>query len=159
MKGKKKAVKKKGKKNVQSIKSSLDGIDFASNLEKFCYIELKKANLHTKLKYEGKTFVIVDKFEYKGKKYQNIKITPDFVDEENGVILECKGFIRQNALFPMRWKLMKKYFTDNNLDYDLHLVFNQTEIKEAINLIKLKYEEISNSTVKHIVPNPNLVIN
>lgn len=135
-----KTKKKKGKKNVQSVKSSLDGIDFASNLEKFCYQELKKAGLHTKLKYESKTFVIVDKFEYQGKKYQNIKITPDFVDEENGVILECKGFIRQNALFPMRWKLMKKYFKDNNLNYDLHLVFNQTEIKEAINQIKLKYE-------------------
>ena len=39
---KKKTVKKKkGKKNVQAIKSTLDGIKFASNLEKFCYTESK----------------------------------------------------------------------------------------------------------------------
>ena len=70
--------KRKGKKNVQAIKSTLDGIKFASNLEKFCYTELKADGLTDKLKYEGKTFIIVDKFEFQGKKYQNIKITPDF---------------------------------------------------------------------------------
>lgn len=134
------AKKKKGKKNVQSVKSTLDGLNFDSNLEKFCYTELKKAGLHNKLLYEGKTFIIVDGFEYKGKKYQNIKVTPDFVDEEGKVIIECKGYMRQNSTFPMRWKLMKKYFADNNLDYDIHIVFNQTEIKEAINQIKPKYE-------------------
>lgn len=135
----KKKKKVKGKKNVQAIKSTLDGIKFASNLEKFCYTELKAEGLIDNLKYEGKTFVIVDKFEYQDKKYQNIKITPDFVDEEKMVIIECKGYMRQNALFPMRWKLMKKYFADNGLDYDIHLVFNQGEIKEAIKQVKLKH--------------------
>ena len=135
----KKKRKVKGKKNVQAIKSTLDGIKFASNLEKFCYTELKTEGLTNNLKYEGKTFVIVDKFEYQGKKYQNIKITPDFVDEEKMVIIECKGYMRQNALFPMRWKLMKKHFADNGLDYDIHLVFNQGEIKEAIKQVKLKH--------------------
>jgi hypothetical protein len=140
-KGKVKKIgfKKKGKKNVSSIKSELDGIKFASNLERFCYIKLKEAGLHNNLKYEGTAFNIIDKFEFKDKKYQGIKITPDFVDEENKVIIECKGFMGQNQLFPMRWKLMKRYFKLNNLDYDIHLVFNQGEILEAINKIKLKY--------------------
>lgn len=144
---KKKAVKKfavkkkkKGKMNVQSTKSTLDGIKFSSNLERFCYSELKKRGLENKLKYEGKTFVIVDKFEYQGKKYQNIKITPDFVDEENKILIECKGFMGQNQLFPMRWKLMKKYFADNNEEWDIHLVFNQSEILEVMNKIMPKYE-------------------
>ena len=131
--------KKAGKKNVQAIKSTLDGIKFASNLEKFCYSELKTEGLTDNLKYEGKTFVIVDSFEFQGKKYQNVKITPDFVDEEKKVLIECKGWKGQNALFPMRWKLMKKYFADNNLDYDVHLVFNQGEIKNAIKEVKLKH--------------------
>jgi hypothetical protein len=134
-----KKTKKAGKKNVQAIKSTLDGIKFDSNLEKFCYTELKSDNLHEKLKYEGKTFVIIEGFEFQGKKYQSVKITPDFVDEDKKVIIECKGYMRQNALFPMRWKIMKKYFADNKLDYDIHLVFNQGEIKEAIKQVKLKH--------------------
>jgi len=138
-----KRTKKKGQKNVQSVKSSLDGITFASNLEKFCYSKLKEEGLHNNLKYEGKTFIIADAFEYQNKKYQAIKITPDFVDEENKVIVECKGYLGQNQLFPMRWKLMKKYFHDNNEDWDIHLVFNQNEILTSINKLKTKYDELN----------------
>lgn len=137
--------KTKGKKNVQSIKSELDGIKFASNLEKFCYQQLKLRNLHNNLKYEGETFVIVDKFEYQDKKYQAIKITPDFVDVENKILIECKGYLGQNQLFPMRWKLMKKYFKDKGEDWDINLVFNQNEILEVVNKLKLKYDEINNN--------------
>lgn len=139
---KKSVFKKKGKKNVQSVKSQVDGIKFQSNLEKFCYEQLKLRKLHNNLKYESTTFVIVEKFEYQGKKYQPIKITPDFVDEENKILIECKGYMGQNQLFPMRWKLMKKYFNDRGEDWDINIVFNQNEILEVVNKLKLKYDEL-----------------
>lgn len=137
--------KKKGKKNVNSTKITIDKLEFASKLEAFAYKELKAAGLHDRLKYEPKQFVIVDPFEFDGKKYQSIKITPDFVDEENKIILEIKGFLAQNALFPMRWKLMKKYFADNKLDYKVFMAMsNQANVTAEIEKIKEIYKNIDN---------------
>lgn len=140
--GKKKIVKKKGKKNVNSNKIIIDGIEFASKLEGFAYQELKSLKLYGKDKflYEIKEFQIIDKFEFDGKKYQGVKITPDFVDETNKVILEIKGWAKQNEAFPMRWKLMKRYFTINNIDYKVYIAYsNQTNVKEVIKEIKEKH--------------------
>ncbi len=134
---------KTGKKNVNAIKSSFDGINFASNLELFAYKELKRLGLYGegKLLYEGKEFIIVDDFKFKGKKYRNIKITPDFVDITNKVIFECKGFMRQNALFPMRWKLMKKYLSEKEPDYEVFMaVSTQKNVLLEIEEIKKLYQ-------------------
>ena len=130
MAGRLKIRRKKGP--VVAKKITHDGITFASGLEKYMYIALKKAKI--KFKYEGESFILVKSFKInratyerqnngKGeyidrgnKKILGIKYTPDFVGKD--FIIETKG--RANDSFPMRWKLFKKHLIkigDNRLLY------------------------------------------
>ena len=132
---------------VQAKKVKYDGINFASGLERYMYQALKKAKI--KAKYEGQTYEIVSGFDFinhcyartangkgefkqrGGKKILPIKYTPDFIGD--GFIIECKG--RANESFPLRWKLFKKYLTDNKLSPRLYKPQNQKECDETIRLI------------------------
>tara|TARA_R100000995_G_scaffold66871_1_gene35594 strand:+ start:4927 stop:5400 length:474 start_codon:yes stop_codon:yes gene_type:complete len=117
---------------VVAKKITYNNITFASGLEKYMYIALKKAKI--KFKYEGESFILVKSFNVnratyerqnngKGeyidrgnKKILGIKYTPDFVGKD--FIIETKG--RANESFPMRWKLFKKHLMeigDNRLLY------------------------------------------
>jgi len=144
----KKRSKKRGP--VQAKRITYDGINFASGLERYMYMGLKKAKL--KFKYEGETFELIQGFEFinecierqsngKGefknrgnKKILNIKYTPDFVGKD--FIIECKG--RANESFPMRWKLFKKWITDNGDDRVLYKPQNQSECDKVIDMILRK---------------------
>ena len=145
---KKKIRRKRGP--VRSKKVTFDGIKFASGLEKYMYIALKKAKI--KAIYEGETFVLqegfifnTDSFERQGngkgdmvnrgqKKILNIKYTPDFVS--SSFIIECKG--RANESFPLRWKMFKKYVNDNLKHVTLYKPQNQKECDKVIELITEK---------------------
>ena len=114
----KKRSKKRGPVRAKRVRQ--DGINFASGLERYMYLALKKAKI--KATYEGETYVVQKGFEFtqpayekqangKGeyknrgnKKIQPVKYTPDFVGKD--FIIECKG--RANESFPMRWKMFKK---------------------------------------------------
>ena len=142
---KRKIKRKKGP--VRSKKVTFDGIKFASGLERYMYIALKKAKLHAE--YEGCTFTLQDDFRFeidsyerqangKGdminrgqKKIQSIKYTPDFVS--SSFIIECKG--RANESFPMRWKMFKKYVKANLPRVTLYKPQNQKECDTVIELI------------------------
>lgn len=143
---KKRYSKKRGP--VTSKKASADGITFASNLEKYMYLALKKAKIHAL--YEGETFELVGAFEFpfesferqsngKGelqnrgnKKVLNIKYTPDFIGKN--FIIEVKG--RANESFPMRWKLFKKYIAEHKLPpFTLYKPQNQSECDRVVELI------------------------
>ena len=126
---KKKYKRKKGP--VNSKKITVDGITFASGLEKYMYQALKDAKI--KALYEGATYEVFSGFEFpnvcvercangKGefknrgqKRILPIKYTPDFVG--NGFIIETKG--RPNESFPMRWKLFKRLVTQQFPNYTL----------------------------------------
>ena len=138
---------KRKKGPVRAKKVSFDGITFASGLEKYMYMSLKKAKIHAI--YEGATFELqqgfvfnVDSYERQGngkgdmvnrgqKKILNIKYTPDFVSDS--FIIECKG--RANESFPLRWKMFKKYVNDNLKHVTLYKPQNQKECDEVIELI------------------------
>ena len=142
---KKRYSKKRGP--VKSKKVTFDGIKFASGLEKYMYMALKKAKIHAI--YEGATFVLQEDFKFeidsyerqangKGemvnrgqKKIQNIKYTPDFVS--SSFIIECKG--RANESFPLRWKMFKKYVNWKMKHVTLYKPQNQKECDEVIKLI------------------------
>jgi len=138
---------------VQSKKITYDGINFASGLERYMYMALKKAKI--KALYEGQTFELVEGFDFpfeayercgngKGdyknrgnKKIFNIKYTPDFIGK--GFIIETKG--RANESFPMRLKLFKKLIAENRVGpFTLYKPQNQKECDETVRLIldKLK---------------------
>ena len=145
---KKRYKRKKGP--VRSKKVTFDGVQFASGLEKYMYIALKKAKI--KALYEGATFVLQEDFKFdidsyerqangKGemvnrgqKKIQNIKYTPDFVSDS--FIIECKG--RANESFPIRWKMFKKYVKKHLKRVTLYKPQNQKECDRVIELITNK---------------------
>ena len=142
---KKKYKRKKGP--VRSKKVTFDGITFASGLEKYMYIALKKAKI--KSEYEGQTYELqegfmfdVDSYERQGngkgdmvnrgrKKILNIKYTPDFISDS--FIIECKG--RANESFPIRWKMFKKYVKERIPHVTLYKPQNQKECDKVIELI------------------------
>lgn len=139
---------KKTKGPVQAKKTSYDGIDFASGLEKYMYIALKEAGIDAL--YEGETFELSESFYFPFECYErcsngkgdfknrgntkvlNIKYTPDFIGK--GFIIECKG--RANESFPLRWKLFKKLIKERKLGpYTLYKPQNQKECDQVIDLI------------------------
>ena len=144
----KKKYKNKKRGPVRAKKVTFDGIKFASGLEKYMYIVLKKAKI--KANYEGQTYVVQESFSFKNESYERqsngkgdlvnrgckkvlpIKYTPDFVSDS--FIIECKG--RANESFPLRWKMFKKYVNDNLKHVTLYKPQNQKECDRVIELIK-----------------------
>ena len=144
----KKFYKNKKRGPVQSKKITYDNITFASGLERYMYMALKKAKI--KALYEGETFELQEAFDFpfesfercgngKGdyknrgnKKILNIKYTPDFVGK--GFIIETKG--RANESFPLRWKMFKKLMSESKIGpFTLYKPQNQKECDETIRLI------------------------
>ena len=143
----KKKIRRKKRGPVRAKKVTFDGIKFASGLEKYMYIALKKAKI--KAKYEGKTYIVQEGFEFKNKSYERqsngkgelvnrgskkvlpIKYTPDFISDS--FIIECKG--RANESFPMRWKMFKKYVNEQLPRVTLYKPQNQKECDKVIELI------------------------
>ena len=143
----KKKIRRKKRGPVRAKKVTFDGIKFASGLEKYMYIVLKKAKINAK--YEGKTYIVQEGFEFKNESYERqsngkgdlvnrgckkilpIKYTPDFVS--NSFIIECKG--RANESFPMRWKMFKKYVNYKMKHVTLYKPQNQKECDKVVELI------------------------
>jgi len=140
---------KSGKRGpVAAKKVSYDGINFASGLERYTYMALKKNKLFEG--YENEVFHLVESFNFnnesfekqangKGeytnrgqKKILGIKYTPDFIGKD--YIIECKG--RANESFPLRWKLFKLWLTKNNIGKTLYKPQNQKEVDLTMILIK-----------------------
>jgi len=142
-------MRKKSKKRgpVVAKRISYDGHNFASGLERYMHMVLKKAKI--KARYEGETFVLINGFHFENEVYEKqsngkgefinrgskrilpIKYTPDFIGED--FIIECKG--RANESFPIRWKLFKKLVTEQFPDYTLYKPQNQKECDRTIELI------------------------
>ena len=138
---------KRKKGPVVSKKITYDGVDFASGLEKYMYIALKKAKI--KFEYEGENFTLIESFKFnsqaherqnngKGeyinrgdKKVLGIRYTPDFVGED--FVIETKG--RANESFPMRWKLFKKHMQEIGDDRNLYKPQTNKECDKTIYLI------------------------
>jgi hypothetical protein len=145
---------KRKKGPVRSKKITYDNITFASGLERYMYMALKKAKI--KALYEGETFELQEAFEFpfesyercgnsKGeyknrgnKKILNIKYTPDFVGR--GFIIETKG--RPNESFPLRWKMFKKIVSENKIEpFVLYKPQNHKECDETVKLILDKIKD------------------
>ena len=138
---------KRKKGPVNSRKVTIDGIKFASGLEKYCYLALKKEKIFEG--YENEKFTLIEGFQFnnatfekqsngKGeytnrgvKKILPISYTPDFVGKD--FIIECKG--RANESFPLRWKLFKRWITENKDGRTLYKPSNQKEVDATVQLI------------------------
>lgn len=145
----------KNKKISNATELEYDGIKFRSKLEVYCYKKLKEEGLD--FKYEHYVYNLIPTFKYKYNLYEPYKkgsvwlfgekdsiirgltYKPDFVNDEDGWIIECKGF--PNDAFPLRWKLFKYLLTQLNVNYDLYLPKNHKHIDETIRIIKEKNVE------------------
>ncbi len=143
-----KTKKKRGP--VVAKRISYDGHNFASGLERYMYMALKKAKI--KSKYEGETFVLINGFHFENESYERqanskgdftnrgskrilpIKYTPDFIGDD--FIIECKG--RPNESFPIRWKLFKRLMTEQFPGYVLFKPQNQKECDRVVEIILQK---------------------
>ena len=141
---------KKSKKRgpVTAKKITYDGINFASGLERYTYMALKKEKLFEY--YEGEVFQLIESFDFQNESYEKqangkgdytnrgskkvlgIKYTPDFTGKD--YIIECKG--RANESFPLRWKLFKLWLTKNNIGKTLYKPQNQKEVNLTVQMIK-----------------------
>jgi hypothetical protein len=136
----------------RSIKSEYDGIKFDSRLEVYCYKALKEANIT--FEYTPTVYTLVPAFKFIGVSYeadkrtgktlvpksenlQSIKYTPDFVGKD--WIIETKG--AQTDVFNMRFKLFKKYLTDNKIETTLYMPKNHLQVDQVIKLILKKIED------------------
>ena len=146
-----KKFKKRGP--VRSKKVMYDNITFASNLEKYMYIALKKAKI--KSDYEGRTYTLIDGFEFETASYERqsngkgefvdrgnkkilpIKYTPDFINDK--FIIETKG--RANESFPLRWKMFKQLVKEQHPHVTLYKPQNQKECDKVVELIIKKKKE------------------
>jgi len=148
---------KKGKVR-NATPTTVDGINFKSKLEVYCYEQLKSSGIS--FKYEEDRFTLVEPFTFthdswelgkiKGERsfkkanpnIRAITYTPDFVGvyDKQPFIIETKGLMTDS--FPMRWKLFKKHIQEGKIQYDLYMPRNRKQIDETINIIKSKNESI-----------------
>jgi hypothetical protein len=140
-------ITKRKKGPVQATKVKYDGINFASGLERYMYMALKKAKI--KAEYEGKSYTLIEGFDFTSASYERqangkgdfsnrgnkrilpITYTPDFIGDN--FIIECKG--RANESFPIRWKLFKRYVEQYLPGVTLYKPQNQSEVDKVIQLI------------------------
>mgnify|MGYP003136639303 FL=1 len=144
---------KYNKKVRNATATTFNGIKFKSKLEKFTYQCLKVAGIP--FQYEEVRFTIIDKFTYSGeciekkkrkgksvfiKASNNISqatYLPDFVNLEQGWIIECKG-LRTEA-FNLRWKIFKDRLAKEKKSYDLYMPGTQKHIMEVVEILKRKH--------------------
>lgn len=145
-------ITKRKKGPVQATKVKYDGINFASGLERYMYMALKKAKI--KAEYEGKSYTLIEGFDFTSASYERqangkgdfsnrgnkrilpITYTPDFIGDN--FIIECKG--RANESFPIRWKLFKRYVEQYLPGVTLYKPQNQAEVDKVIQLILSRNE-------------------
>lgn len=114
----------------------IDDIEFKSPLEGYTYNAFKQA--HIPIKYEPEHFELQPSFDYLGKKYRNIKYTPDFIGED--FVCECKGRLQRD--FPLRWKMFLYKFKQEGLERRMYIVHNHKEVDNMIRELKSQQDDI-----------------
>lgn len=138
------------KSRVRNVKpKQVDGINFRSTLEAFCYRKLKDGSIPAD--YEKHKYLLLEGFHYtearfedNGKtgyidrteqKVRDITYTPDFVDPKGRWIIECKGYA--NERFPMKWKMFMKHLIDTGQPLPkLFVPRNQSQVLKTIEEIQ-----------------------
>ena len=126
--------------------------------EQYCKDQLIKYKLYEG--YENEKFTLVEAFHFGNELYartQNgrgeftqrgnskvlpITYTPDFVGKD--FVIEVKGYIKQGSYdaFPLRFKLFKKWLTENKIGKTLYVPRNKKEIDLTIQMILLKRKNL-----------------
>ena len=120
---------------------------FKSGIEKYCNDQLRAAGLD--FEYEGKEYVLMDKFRYPNRYLKMtakrkhltdrsdsiqlpIRYTPDFVAKDESWVIETKGYLHSHHDFPMRWKLFLKHLVAKKCNTIVFLAKNSGQVDAAI---------------------------
>ena len=136
-------VKGSNSKVRNATKVEIDGIKFQSKFEGKAYNKLKAIGFN--FKYEPESFVVFDKFEFQGEKVRAISIKPDFVDYDNKVIIEIKGWATDT--FKLRWKLFKSYIKNNKPDFKIYLINKVAELDILIDKLKEDKKNVQSTSL------------
>ncbi len=128
-------------------KKQVDGINFRSLLEAFCYQKLKENGIQSE--YETKKYVLFEGIHYENSRYEDngktgykdkkthkvrdITYTPDFIDPKGKWIIECKGYA--NERFPLKWKMFMKLLNEQGDPPVLFVPRNQKQVLETVSRI------------------------
>jgi hypothetical protein len=125
-----------------------DGIKFDSNLEIYCYKQLKANGLEFVYhKSYGlfpsfkSTVITYDANKNKGplvyrrtENYQDIEYTTDFEANDGSWIIETKGLLRADAA--LRIKIFKYFETQKNRETTFLMPHNKKQVDHTIEIIK-----------------------
>jgi hypothetical protein len=114
----------------------VDGVRFASQLERYCYERLVMEKVLFKFQ---ESYIIQPPFERAdGSKVRAIKIVVDFVfTTDNGIILlDTKGFFTEYA--KMKYKMLEYMFTEMDYVYELFFLSKRDAIDNFIIYLKTK---------------------
>ncbi len=85
-------------------------------------------------KLKGKTV-----FKLKSGNVRKISYTPDFINLDEGFIIETKGL--RTAEFKMRFKLFLKHLNNTNKNYDVYVPSNRKEVDITVKTILKKIKK------------------
>lgn len=103
----------------------VDGIKFASILEKFMYDMLKKFDV----KFEFQVPIeLVPKFSYAGTNYRATNMIVDFVIEDNGksIIVDTKGYATAEA--KLKYKLLAYALHEEGSTTEIHWLSTKNDV-------------------------------
>lgn len=115
-------VKVTDKRKIKSKKTTVDGVEFDSLLEGFCYRRMKEAGIKFVLKPK---YEIIPKFKYNDAFIRPMIWTPDFYIPELNLIVETKG--RANESFPLRLKIFMWIYSKVNGGDEPGIVILETQ--------------------------------
>jgi predicted nuclease of restriction endonuclease-like RecB superfamily len=80
--------------------------------------------------YECEPIVLIPKFEYKEKKYRELKYIPDFIIIVNNVkyAIEVKGF--ETPEFKLKWKLLHSKLAEMDIPLEYVVIKSVKAFKE-----------------------------
>jgi hypothetical protein len=119
------------KKVKNATKVEFNGVKFDSKLECYFYKALVANNIVFELK---PSFTLIPKFRYLSEAVRACTYTPDFIIRGKRVIVDTKGF--KTDIFNLKLKMLKKYFSDNGMEYIIELPRNQKQCNELIEKLR-----------------------
>lgn len=125
---KNKAPQSENKKIKNATKVTLDGVQFASKLELYCYNMLKASEIRFEFQVP---IVLQEKFRFEGEAIREIKMIIDFYLPDNDMYIDTKGF--QTPDSKLKFKMLKHKIHKEGSDLGVELPKNKKEVDALVN--------------------------
>lgn len=158
-----KKQKEENKKIKNARKTTFQGIEFKSSLEKLVYNTLIEQGITPA--YESNTYTLSDPlkptkpfyvrthikgFHFEMRPLSSITYTPDFTFQLNGifVIVEVKGW--ENDVFPVKRNLFRKVIEKWDIPVMYFEIRTKKELLMALDIVRMETKELTN--IRNLIP-------